>query len=174
MLVKGAPAALSGGNSLVQRLRSGTARFALMMTSSNGNIFCVTGPLLGEFIGEDGRWIPLINASDAELWCSLICARTNVWVKQSTRWWFETSSRSLWSTSFVIACQMHVSSNNSGSPLSGLNTLYNCIPRWLASFCSPNTILSSSSHFWAPFWQTTTFSNAFSWMKSYVFWLKFH
>ena len=48
-----------------------------MMTSSNGNFFCVTGPLCGEFTGR--RWIPLIKASDAELWC-LICARINDWV----------------------------------------------------------------------------------------------
>ena len=38
----------------------------LMMTSSNANIFCVTGPLCGEFTGH--RWIPLTKASDAELW----------------------------------------------------------------------------------------------------------
>ena len=38
-----------------------------MMTSSNGNIFRVTGPLCGEFIGH--RWIPITKASDAELWC---------------------------------------------------------------------------------------------------------
>ena len=37
----------------------------LMMTSSNGNIFRVTGPLCGEFTGH--RWIPLTKASDAEL-----------------------------------------------------------------------------------------------------------
>ena len=37
-----------------------------MMTSSNGNIFRVTGPLCGEFTGH--RWIPLTKASDAELW----------------------------------------------------------------------------------------------------------
>ena len=37
-----------------------------MMTSSNGNIFRVTGPLCGKFTGH--RWIPLTNASDAELW----------------------------------------------------------------------------------------------------------
>ena len=41
----------------------------LMMTSSNGNIFSVTGPLCGEFTGH--RWIPLTKASDAELWCFL-------------------------------------------------------------------------------------------------------
>ena len=44
-----------------------------MMTSSNGNIFRVTGHLYGEFIGH--RWIPLTKASDAELWCFL-CAIT--------------------------------------------------------------------------------------------------
>ena len=32
-----------------------------MMTSSNGNIFRVTGPLCGEFTGP--RWIPRTNAS---------------------------------------------------------------------------------------------------------------
>ena len=39
------------------------------MTSSNGNIFRVTGPLCGEITGQ--RWIPLTKASDAELWCFL-------------------------------------------------------------------------------------------------------
>ena len=37
------------------------------MTSSNGNIFPVTGPLYGELTGD--RWIPHAKASDAELWC---------------------------------------------------------------------------------------------------------
>ena len=40
-----------------------------MMTSSNGNIFRVTGHLCGEFTGP--RWIPRTKASDAELWCVL-------------------------------------------------------------------------------------------------------
>ena len=40
-----------------------------MMTSSNGNIFHVTGPLYGEFTGD--RWIPPTKASEAELWCFL-------------------------------------------------------------------------------------------------------
>ena len=40
-----------------------------MMTSSNGNIFRVTGPLYVEFTGH--RWIPHTKASDAELWCFL-------------------------------------------------------------------------------------------------------
>ena len=37
----------------------------IMMTSSNGNIFRVTGPLRGEFTGH--RWIPHTKANDAEL-----------------------------------------------------------------------------------------------------------
>ena len=40
-----------------------------MMTSSNGNIFRVTGHLCGEFTGH--LWIPRTKASDAELWCFL-------------------------------------------------------------------------------------------------------
>ena len=45
-----------------------------MMTSSNGNIFRVTGLLCGEFTGD--RWIPRTKGSDAEL----ICAWINGWV----------------------------------------------------------------------------------------------
>ena len=41
-----------------------------MMTSSNGNIFRVTGPLCGKFTGR--RWIPRTKASDAELLCFLL------------------------------------------------------------------------------------------------------
>ena len=49
------------------------------MTSSNENIFRVTGLLWGEFTGH--RWIPLTKASDAELWFfSLICAWIKGWV----------------------------------------------------------------------------------------------
>ena len=46
-----------------------TLNNAHMMTSSNGNIFHVTGLLCGEFTGH--RWIPRTKASDAELWCFL-------------------------------------------------------------------------------------------------------
>ena len=42
---------------------------SVMMTSSNGSIFRVTGHLCGEFTGD--RWIPHTKASDAELWCFL-------------------------------------------------------------------------------------------------------
>ena len=49
-----------------------------MITSSNGSIFRVTGPLWEESTGH--RWIPLTKASNAELWFfSLISAWTNGW-----------------------------------------------------------------------------------------------
>ena len=51
----------------------------VMMTSSNGSIFRVTGHLCGEFTGH--RWIPRTKASDAELWCFLWSAPwINGWV----------------------------------------------------------------------------------------------
>ena len=41
----------------------------IMMMSSDGNIFRITGHLCGEFTGH--QWIPRTKASDAELWCIL-------------------------------------------------------------------------------------------------------
>ena len=49
-----------------------------MMTSSNGNIFHVTGPLCGEFTGH--RWIPLTKARCRALMFSLICPWINGWL----------------------------------------------------------------------------------------------
>ena len=43
-----------------------------MKTSSNGNIFRVSGPLLRESTGD--RWIPLTKTRDVELWCFLCSA----------------------------------------------------------------------------------------------------
>ena len=42
---------------------------SVMMTSSNGNFFRVTGPLWRESNGH--RWNPLTKASDVRLWCFL-------------------------------------------------------------------------------------------------------
>ena len=61
----------------------------IIISSSNGNIFRVTGHLCGEFTGH--RWIPCTKASDAELWC--LNKRLS---KQSWGWWIETLSDSLW------------------------------------------------------------------------------
>ena len=66
----------------------------LMMTSSNGNIFRVTGHLCGEFTGP--RWIPHTKASDAELWCLLWSRPNKRLSKQWWGWWFETQSCPLW------------------------------------------------------------------------------
>ena len=49
----------------------------VMKTSSNGNIFRVTGPLWGESTGH--RWIPLTKASDAELWILFNLRLNNGW-----------------------------------------------------------------------------------------------
>ena len=65
----------------------------LMMTSSSGNIFRVTGLLCWEF--TDHRWIPLTKASDVKLWFFICCLNKRL-CKPSRRWWFETPARSLW------------------------------------------------------------------------------
>ena len=52
-------------------------KYRVMMTSSTGNVFRVTGPLCGEFTGH--QWIPLTKASDAELCYFLWCAWINSW-----------------------------------------------------------------------------------------------
>ena len=69
--------------------------YYVMMTSWNGNIFCVTGHLCGEFIGP--RWIPSTKASDAKLWWGFfdLCPNKRL-SKQWWGWWFETPSRPLW------------------------------------------------------------------------------
>ena len=51
---------------------------SVTMTSSNGNIFCFTGPLCAEFTGH--RWIPRTKACHRALMFSLIWAWTNGWV----------------------------------------------------------------------------------------------
>ena len=54
-----------------------------IITSSNENIFRVTGPLSEQFTGH--RWIPLTKASNAELWCFLWSAP-----EQTMEWTVET------------------------------------------------------------------------------------
>ena len=65
-----------------------------MMTSSNGNIFRVTGLLCGEFTGH--RWIPRTKASDANFDVFFELRLNKQLSKQSWGWWFETPSCSLW------------------------------------------------------------------------------
>ena len=68
--------------------------FRNMMTSSNGNIFRVTGHLCGELTGH--RWIPRTKASDAGLYVFFDLHPNKRLSKQPWGWWFETPSRPLW------------------------------------------------------------------------------
>ena len=54
------------------RVQVCTCHSSEFVTWWRGNIFCVTGPLCGEFTGH--RWIPLTKASDAEMWCFFLSA----------------------------------------------------------------------------------------------------
>ena len=65
-----------------------------MMTSSTGNIFCVTGLLCGEFTGY--WWIPRTKASDAEFDVFFDICLNKRMNKQWWGWWFETPSCPLW------------------------------------------------------------------------------
>ena len=64
-----------------------------MMTTSNWDIFRVTGCLWGALTGD--QWIPLTKASDVELWYFYIRLNKRL-SKQSRLWWFDTPSRPLW------------------------------------------------------------------------------
>ena len=64
-----------------------------MMTSSNGNIFRVTGPLFGEFTGR--RWITRTNPVTRRFDIFFDLRLNKQLSKQSWGWWFETSSRPL-------------------------------------------------------------------------------
>ena len=70
------------------------SRARSMMTSSNGNIFRVTGPLCGEFTGpgEFPTQRPVMRSFDV-----FFDLRLNKRLsKQAWGWWFETLSWSLW------------------------------------------------------------------------------
>ena len=67
-----------------------------MMTSSNGNIFHVTGLMWGETSGH--RWFPLTKACDAELWWFLWSATQKTVEQTMESRWFDTPSHSLIST----------------------------------------------------------------------------
>ena len=76
-----------------------------MMTSSNGNIFHVTGPLCGEFTGH--RWFPSqrrVTRSFDVFFNLFLNKRLS---KQSWGWWFETSSHPLWRHCIVSILGIH-------------------------------------------------------------------
>ena len=63
----------------------------LMMTSSNGNIFHVTGHLCGEFTGP--RWIPAQRPVTRDFDVFFVLRPNKLLSKQSWGWCFETPSR---------------------------------------------------------------------------------
>ena len=98
-----------------------------MMTSSNGNIFRVTGPLCGEFTGD--RW-PMTRSFDV-----FFDLRLNKPLsKQSWSWWFETPSRSLWRHNNAPEWQ----------PPVGFRQLF----RWRFRISSADTTIYDANPFW--------------------------
>ena len=71
-----------------------------IMTSSNGNIFRVTGPLCGEFTGpgEFPTQRPVTRSFDVFF---DLCLNKRL-SEQSWGWWFETQSWSLWRHSNAV------------------------------------------------------------------------
>ena len=107
-------------------------RHMSMMTSSNGNIFRVTGPLCGEFTGagEFPTQRPVTRSFDV-----FFDLRLNKRLsKQPWGWWFETPSRSLWrhcNASIII----HITDSFT------FTTFMNCLC-WLRAHVSPRITYS--------------------------------
>ena len=105
-------------SSIDQYMERVAKKLVIMMTSSNGNIFRVTGPLCGEFTGpgEFPTQRPVTRSFDVYFDLRLnkrLC-------KQSWGWWFQTllcplwghsnvysTSQELW-TWFVLLCSGYV------------------------------------------------------------------
>ena len=93
-------------NNMSTTMRDATTKVwcpnTITMTSSNGNIFRVTGPLYGEF--TDQRWIssqrPVTRSFDI-LFDLGLNKRLS---KQSRSLWFKTPSHSLWRHCNVLKC----------------------------------------------------------------------
>ena len=93
-----------------------------MMTSSNGNIFHVTGPVPGEFPAQR----PVTRSYDV-----FFDLRLNERLsKQSWCWWFETPSHPLWRRCEVIVAMFKDRLSGHGLPLDtihiGKYTVYQC------------------------------------------------
>ena len=155
-----------------------------MMTSSNGNIFRVTGPFCGEFTGI--RWIPRRKASDAELWFFLWSAVEST----IAGWWFETQLLPLWRhcNVGVVGCTQFVTSHGPMKKkckdfyVAGQYDDIICWTFMLKSFRAmkfalvPESVTCLVTHSGSEKMDAisqTTFSNAFPWTKIFEFRLKF-
>ena len=138
-----------------------------MMTSSNGNIFRVTGPLCGEFTGH--WWIPHHKGQGrGALMFSLLCAWTKRLSKQSRRWWFETRSHSLWRhcNEWILANHHPVGSRNLDVTLQDMRG-GNCVLRMLCHcLMSINSLWSSDKdpgQHWLKLWLVTWRHQTITW-----------
>ena len=137
-----------------------------MMTSSNGNIFCVTGPLCGT--GEFPSQWPVTWSFDV-----FFDLRLNSRVsKQSPGWWFEMPSCSLWRHCYEYHAILK-KADEIPWDFTPARDLRNHDP--------------AEAHFTTMVWSLThrgrdkiaaifqtTFSNAFSLVKICEFWLNVH
>ena len=165
--------------------------WVIMMTSSNGSIFHVTGPLWGESTSH--QWIPFTNASDAELWCFrwsppeqtveqtletlviwdaialimrslqwLNCAKTT----QSTAKWEADNVHNSW---FVLQLLSgNFIHNYRVSDLEYNFKIYHYL-RWTTMYHHTLKVNSPPPR-QNPAISQTIFSDAFPWTKSFIFW----
>ena len=135
-----------------------------MMTSSNGNIFRVTGPLCGEF--TDLRWNPLTKPVTRSFDVVFDLRLDKRLSKQSWGWWFETPSCSLWRHCNVIISHTARSPDNTNQYNKILNAAHMMTSWHGNSFSIPfvNTLRprQNGRHFPDDF-------KCFSWMKMYEF-----
>ena len=92
------------------------------MTSSNGNIFRVTGPLCGEFTGpgEFPTRRPVTQSFDV-----FFDLRLNKRLsKQSWGWWFETPSWSLWRQCNVVLWEIRYADESPTNIFTSINFSY--------------------------------------------------
>ena len=167
------PLAFAATNSLGSITHSSPAsrQHFYMMTSSNGNIFRVTGPLCGEFTGpgEFPTQRPVTWSFDV-----FFDLRLNKRLsKQQWGWWFETPSWSLWRQCNVFAVVWlglwWLACCDNQLDKQAIDVRLAVIPAKLLYILILGLCLKASLTYWgwdkmAAIFQTT-FSNAFSWLK---------
>ena len=104
--------------SRLQDCRRTNPHYNIMMTSSNGKIFHVTGPFTGH------RWIPLTKASDPEFLFSLICVWTNGWVNNRVTGDFRRDRAHYDVTVMIFFLQSHSMSRPWGQSMGCLSLVY--------------------------------------------------
>ena len=133
-----------------------------MMTSSNGNIFRVTGHLCGEFTGL--RWLPSTKASDAK--CQ-ICVWINGWVNNR-----EAGDLRRYRTHYYVTVMNTLP--EAKLDIEACNLIYGVYTQKYRQIESqtlwkhPFDTLRWGQHF------TDDIENTISWNKFTLFWFKIH